>query len=165
VTTTNEYIWIAHATFAEMTALASDSFPLETGGMLLGYRADNSDTVVTRIVGPGPKAKHSRYRFRPDTDYQQRLLEEHFYGTGGKETYLGDWHTHPEGSTSMSHIDKRTLRRIAQTPSSATSDPVMAILAGAENGWELGATRYIGSRRTLLFVSYELRKLVPKFYS
>lgn len=42
--------------------------PWETGGMLMGYVADNGDYVVTQLIGPGPNAKHSRYRFLPDNE-------------------------------------------------------------------------------------------------
>lgn len=143
-----------------MVALADKHAPRETGGMLLGYNADNGDTVATTIIGPGPRAKHRRFGFVPDPDYQQSLLEAHFYATNGRETYLGDWHTHPGGSPSPSYIDKRTLARIASTESSGTRHPIMVILGGETGSWRVGAVRFLGVRRRLFASSYSLLDLI-----
>jgi len=160
----SDRLWIAYGVFENMCELATRLFPLETGGMLLGYRADNNEAVVTEIVGPGPKARHSRYRFKPDPDYQQQELESHFHRTEGKETYLGDWHTHPYGTSMLSLIDRRTLRRIALTPSSGTPHPIMVIMAGEVTDWRLGAVRFISSKREILFHTYQVQELTPYFY-
>lgn len=142
-----------------MIALADKHAPRETGGMLLGYNADNGDTVATTIIGPGPRAKHRRFGFVPDPDYQQSLLEEHFYATNGRETYLGDWHTHPGGSAHLSFTDKRTLARIARTETSGTSYPIMAIIGGYRDSWCIEAVRFIRVQRKLIVDGYDLMSL------
>jgi len=138
--------------------------PSETGGMLFGYEADNGEAVVTEIVGPGPKAKHGRFRFKPDADYQQAELEAHYMRTDGRETYLGDWHTHPKGSLAPSLLDKRTLARIACTPSSRTTKPIMVILSGTGDAWVPGAVRFQELEEGLLFNTYLLAYLSPIAY-
>lgn len=150
--------------FLEMCALGEQRFPLETGGMLLGYEADNGEAVVTAIIGPGPNARHRRYRFAPDAEYQQAELTAHHLRTNGQETYLGDWHTHPRGSTALSFLDKRTLTKIACTPSSGTVKPIMAILGGGSERWDVGVVRFLGWKRRLLFNHYNLTSLSPVFY-
>lgn len=161
----SDRLWIARAVFAGMSELATQRFPLETGGMLLGYQADNGEAVITGIIGPGPNARHSQYRFKPDAEYQQQELEAHFYRTEGRETYLGDWHTHPRGSDTLSLIDKRTLRKIARTPSSGTVHPIMVIMAGDSVDWRLRVVRLISCKRYMLFLTYELQDLTPRFFS
>lgn len=148
-----------------MVALANAHYPLETGGMLLGYRSDAGDVVATAIIGPGPKAKHRRFRFAPDHSYQQDILETHFWRTDGTETYLGDWHTHPNGAAALSWLDKRVLARIAQTSSSGNAEPTMAVLAGQEEKWELCAVRYRSHVRRFVWTEYDLQSLIPKIYS
>ena len=101
--------------------------------MLLGYSDENRGVVVTNIIGPGPLATHSQRGFSPDADYQQAVLEQLYWESGGRTTYLGDWHTHPVSSPHPSLIDKRTMIRIARTPTSGTTNPVMLILGGAAN--------------------------------
>lgn len=136
-------LWIARRVLAEMRELASQYVPVETGGMLLGYVSEHNEPVVTAIVGAGPDARHRRRRFRPDYDYQQDQLESHFRSTHGRETYLGDWHTHPAGACALSWLDKRVLVRIAKTPSSGTQRPTMVVLAGGTPEWRLHASRLL----------------------
>lgn len=142
-----------------MQELALHHYPLETGGMLLGYEADNENTVVTTIVGPGPNAKHGRFFFTPDSAYQQSRLEEHYWATDGRETYLGDWHTHPKSDSTPSILDKRTLARIANEPRSGIAQPAMAILAGGTGSWSLGAVRYLSASRHFLWTNYAVETL------
>ncbi|WP_225936532.1 Mov34/MPN/PAD-1 family protein [Caballeronia sp. NK8] len=91
-------------------------YPLETGGALTEYIAENGEPVVQHIVGPRPSAQHKRHRFRPDHDWQRRRLDEIFETSSGRAVYLGDWHTHPDGSPRMSWLDRRTLRGIPFSP-------------------------------------------------
>lgn len=142
-----------------MLEFADRRYPFETGGMLLGYEAGNGEAVVTYLIGPGPKAKHSRFSFNPDSEYQQAELETHFHKTNGRETYLGDWHTHPHSNNTLSWVDKKTLTRIARVPESGTQNPLMAILGGSTGTWQLGAVRFIGVKRGLFFDDYNLTPL------
>jgi integrative and conjugative element protein (TIGR02256 family) len=132
--------------------------------MLLGWIADQGDVVVRGIIGPGPHARHKRFRFIPDADYQQRILEEHFNATSGRETYLGDWHTHPDGQTELSQKDKRTLARIARTGSSRISRPIMLVLAGQPRCWTMIGVRYRSVARRFFIKRHELESLELKFY-
>lgn len=152
--------WISRMVLDEMRTLADSSSPSETGGMLLGYIAVEGDVVVTAIIGPGPNAKHSRFAFEHDAEYQQYELEAYFRATKGTKSYLGDWHTHPFGSCNLSTIDKHTLFNIASTPSSKINNPVMAILAGAPTGyWRLGAVRFLGMKKRFFSKKYHLETL------
>lgn len=78
----------------------------------MGYTADNQDVVATHLIGPGPNARHEKYRFEPDGDFQQEELEKVFHESSGRITYLGDWHTHPLGVAALSSIDKHTLEKL-----------------------------------------------------
>lgn len=153
-------IWIYQRPMKLMFSLAQEHAPFEVGGMLVGYEATNGDTVVTHVIGPGPGAIHHRFSFSPDSDYQQLALEVWFRDTGGRETYLGDWHTHPGGSPMPSLTDKQTLARIASTESSGTRYPVMVILAGEADSWRVGAVRFLSARRRFFSSRYTLVDLV-----
>lgn len=152
-------LWVANSAMSLMLEYADQRYPFETGGMLLGYEAGNGEAVVTYLIGPGPKAKHSRFRFNPDSEYQQAKLETYFHKTNGRETYLGDWHTHPHSSSNLSWVDKKTLARIARAPESRAQNPLMAILGGGAGTWQLGAVRFLGVKRGLLFDDYRLASL------
>lgn len=156
--------WIPRRVLAEIKTLASLSYPMETGGMLLGYIADNNDVVVTAIIGPGPAAKSSRNAFEPDAEFQQVELEAHYRATEGMESYLGDWHTHPHGSSIPSRTDKSTLAHIAFTTSSRIKHPIMAIAGNATGGWELEAFRFQSIKHRILFPNYNLETLNTILY-
>src|SRR3546814_16291233 len=95
-----------------MVAEADRKFPLETGGILVGYFAENGDPVVCAALGPGPHAIHWRKRFTPDHACQCTQLDDIYDQSSGSNTYLGDWHTHPHGVPQLSWLDRRTqLRR------------------------------------------------------
>lgn len=160
-----ELIWISESCLATMHQLAGDMFPLETGGMLIGYVASTGEPVVTSVVGPGPKAKHRRFKFTPDGPYQQAMLETHFRATDGRETYLGDWHTHPNGAPTLSYLDKCTLARIAKEPRSQITQPVMMILGGSDGERRLNAVRFLSSEWKLFFNIHHTASLAPITYS
>ena len=130
----------------------------------MGYVAEDCAVVVTKLIGPGPNAKHGRFRFTPDGAFQQSELDKHFWATNGLETYLGDWHTHPKTNGTPSVMDKHTLARIAKEPLSGTKRPVMAILAGGSGSWSLGAVRFLSARRRLLWTDYKTEPLIPAYF-
>ena len=124
-------VWIARDVIATIHRDAERTFPRETGGVLLGYAdATSTELVVTASVGPGPLARHSRWAFVPDHKYQEEQVAKMYIGSGRIWTYLGDWHSHPDGPLCMSTADRRTLARIARFGEARLPWPVMAVIAG-----------------------------------
>lgn len=115
---------------------ADRAAPFETGGVLLGYWTreptadDGGEVVVTAVIGPGPGAVHQRWVFMPDHDYHESEVERVYEVSGRQWTYLGDWHTHPDGPAHLSNKDRVTLRRIASAASARAPHPMMLLLAG-----------------------------------
>lgn len=128
-------IWLSRALEQHLIASANALAPLETGGMLLGWR-DGADRIVTDAIGPGDRALHGRYAFLPDHEWQRKELAFAFAESLGDLDYLGDWHTHPGGHAEMSAIDHATLRRIGRRVPGA-----MTLIAAGDRdrGWRMGA--------------------------
>ncbi|WP_457255917.1 Mov34/MPN/PAD-1 family protein [Pedococcus sp. P5_B7] len=124
------------------------TWPYETGGVLLGH-ANEGGATVTVAVGPGPDAQHSRYGFTPDADWQATQVAE-AWNVDGKIEYLGDWHTHPGGTTRFSDLDRRAAVTISEAPAARQPRPVMLVLALKRNGHTNLAAAYLvgGSLRT-----------------
>ena len=152
-------LWASRAAFHDLVVEADRAYPLETGGVLVGYFADNGEPVIFAAVGPGPAAIHSRYRFTPDHGWQCSQLEILFEQSSGKLVYLGDWHTHPDGLPQMSWLDKRTLRAIAKHPQALTPQPLMLIGAGAVQRWAWTGHQYRGDRLLGLVTDSEKHEL------
>lgn len=124
-------VWFARDVITSIHHEAERTFPRETGGVLLGYAdATNTKLVVTASVGPGPHARHSRWAFVPDHTYHEEQVAKLYAASGRVWTYLGDWHSHPDGPLRMSSTDRRTLARIALFGNARVPQPIMAVIAG-----------------------------------
>lgn len=127
--------------------------PRETGGVLLGYLAGDSEFVVTHATLPGPSATHEEERYLPDDSFDESEIARIYADSGRRSTYLGDWHSHPGGTTGLSLRDRRTLRLIASHPAARARFPLMIIAAGKEPwtiaAWSLAPKDCIGRRRSL----------------
>ena len=135
--------WLPRVAVREMWHEAGRTFPLETGGILMGYwTRPLREVVVTVAIGPGPNAVHERLSFAPDHEFQCAQIADTYRSTNRTETYLGDWHAHPFGSGSLSRSDQNTLGRIARTRTARLKHPLMLVLAGEPAGWEIAIWCY-----------------------
>lgn len=138
-------VWITRGVFAAMCAEARVLHPVETGGILLGWRS-GKDRVIADMRGPGPNALHGRCRFCPDHRWQVGEIRRAYEASRGDLDYLGDWHTHPDGVAAMSGEDTRTLSRISRR----VSRPLIMILAN-EPDWAWTAGCWTGERKGVVF--------------
>jgi integrative and conjugative element protein (TIGR02256 family) len=142
-------VWISRRALSAIFEAAKGKAPLETGGMLLGYVSEDClALMVTDTIGAGPAAIHKRHGFEPDAAWQQHRLSEVYHRSGRITTYLGDWHSHPEGSSVPSREDTRTARRIARHEGSRTTNP-LTMIVGANSERKEMATCYRYQRRKL----------------
>jgi integrative and conjugative element protein (TIGR02256 family) len=137
--------WIRISVQCDLERAAQHALPDETGGLLVGYRADNDEVVIQELVGPGPEARHSPVRFVPDHAWQCQRLDEIYRKSNGRLVYIGDWHTHPHGVPEMSTLDRRTLRNIARHPGIGLGLPVMLIGGNANGTWSWKVHEYRSS--------------------
>lgn len=101
--------------------------PLETGGMLLGY-IEQRNYYVVDLIDAGPKAIHDSDYFLSDGKYQQPLLEQKFFNSNGRITFLGDWHSHPNGDSYLSQLDMDTLKNISEDQGAQIACPISIII-------------------------------------
>jgi integrative and conjugative element protein (TIGR02256 family) len=84
----------------------------EAGGVLIGrHLLESDDIVVDTVTSPMPGDRQSRYRFFRARARHQAVLDEAWRSSAGTETYLGEWHTHPEVSPTPSGTDWREWQR------------------------------------------------------
>lgn len=147
-------LWISETAFRDMVEEANRAYPMETGGVLVGYFAESEEPVVFAAIGPGPNAVHLQNRFMPDHSWQCEQLEDLFQKSSGAWVYLGDWHTHPDGSPKMSRLDQRTLRSIAQYKQAENPRPLMLIGGNSSPDWDWVGFQYRSNRLIRLWASY-----------
>ncbi|MGF6546746.1 Mov34/MPN/PAD-1 family protein [Paraburkholderia youngii] len=83
----------------------------EAGGILLGHRRGKHLHVVDATV-PQPEDSRSRFRFSRQKESHQRIAHARWKEASGTIDYLGEWHTHPEGSPTPSGLDSAEWRKI-----------------------------------------------------
>jgi len=137
-------LWLDRRVASLMRGEAARRDPYETGGVLLGYWAEES-AVIADMVGPGPSAVHGPHRFVPDAEYQETEIAERYAASGRVITYMGDWHSHPGGEGRISRLDLRTLRRIAREPAARLVSPIMLVVFGGDP-WRLAAWKWSPTR-------------------
>jgi integrative and conjugative element protein (TIGR02256 family) len=136
---------IAPSLLAHLMHVGWTKWPLETGGVLLGHRNRVDDTIAV-VIGPGPDATHERFTFTPDADWQAREVANAWARDTTIE-YLGDWHTHPGGTTRFSTLDREAAQSIAEHPPARQPEPVMLVLAlGHDLTGRVAATRLVRGR-------------------
>jgi integrative and conjugative element protein (TIGR02256 family) len=123
--------WISSATWETLAAEAADRYPLETGGVLIGYWADPNTVVITTAAGPGPASVHSRYSYEHDHAWEASQIAMHYERSARPQVYIGDWHTHPgAGSGALSSTDRRSLRRVLGAREARLARALMLVLFG-----------------------------------
>lgn len=101
----------------------------ETGGIIIGDRANINRLFVADLTGPGPNAHHHQTEFSPDIDHAQRCLDA--YREDWDVYWLGVWHKHPGQMRTLSQGDVKQMRNLVQDPD--TLDEIVSIIATLQN--------------------------------
>ncbi len=115
---------------------ANRQFPRETGGILAGYSGPSGECCITEIIGPGPRARHTRTNYDPVYEYHVEQVASIYQASQQKHTYLGDWHTHPRGPDQLSGMDRAALKHISSYTKARCTFPLMLLVVGGPI-WEL----------------------------
>ena len=128
---------------------------LETGRALFGRRFD--DAIVAAFMVPaGPRAKQTRVRFSPDSEWQQ--IHSDFLHSRFTGAYLGDLHSHPGSFDQPSTHDLKTAREIVTSPAWNTPEAVFPI--AVIDGDVVRLRAFLMTRETLGFQEIAL-EIVP----
>jgi integrative and conjugative element protein (TIGR02256 family) len=142
--------WFSKRLIKTLISEANRKFPLETGGILIGYIVKNESWIMN-VIGPGPKAIHETHSFIPDYDYHDTQIAKQYTKSHFQWKYLGDWHSHPrQKEPNLSSKDRETLTRIAQFKEARIQSPHMLILHGEKYEWEFAVWQF---RKRRLFRS------------
>jgi integrative and conjugative element protein (TIGR02256 family) len=144
-----------HVSAAALTSIVelarTSADELETGGILLGYDADELGTALVMEAGdPGPNAERHADFFRRDLAHAQRLADEAYERSCSR--WIGEWHTHPRGALAPSWKDLRTYRRFLRDRELQFTSFLSLIVGPGADGWE---------RPRMAAWLVELRRVLP----
>lgn len=126
-------------------AEAGAHLPNESGGILIGQFSDDV-VLITRAGDAGPNAYHAPVGFRRDGEHAQQLRDRAVAASGGRDDYVGEWHSHPTDAL-PSPKDRRSMRAISADRKFALAEPVLIVLCRTSVGmWEPTAYQTCGTR-------------------
>tara|TARA_R100000353_G_C6511088_1_gene196635 strand:- start:885 stop:1349 length:465 start_codon:yes stop_codon:yes gene_type:complete len=124
-----------------------EHFPNEFGGFLIGKYSDDYKTLfISDFILP-KSYKGSRYLFERSSKGMKSFFSNLFKKK--KEYYVGEWHTHPNGSTGFSATDLNAMINIESSTSVSIKNPVLLILSVSAQKINQ-ATFYIYDKKKLL---------------
>lgn len=131
----------------EISKVGIKHFPNEFGGFLIGnYSADYKTLYINEFILP-KDYKGSKFFFERSSKGMKVFFNNLFKKK--KEFYIGEWHTHPNGSTQFSPTDLKAMTSIESSPSVVIKNPVLLILSVSK--YKLNqATFYIYDNQTLI---------------
>lgn len=84
----------------------------EAGGLLLGrYIKNSNDIVIDKVTIPFERDIRRRYFFCKKDLQHQDIIDQEWESSEGTCNYLGEWHTHPERTSSPSSFDLEGWRK------------------------------------------------------
>lgn len=107
-----------------------EATPNETGGILIGLVARNQKTIfITRQLDAPNDSEGYPYAFKMgvnDIPDQIRMIMDK---TGNLIRYVGEWHSHPKGSSALSAKDRETAQQLRRNLNKIRMPTLIMIVA------------------------------------
>lgn len=106
--TTGGYVYMHHDIWQKIIDfMRHDSSRFEAGGILIGsYRGPHIEIVDA--TQPMPSDKRSRHNFLRCDPGHRHIVQSSWESSNHTNTFIGEWHTHPEKKPVPSSIDKNS---------------------------------------------------------
>lgn len=127
--------------------MCRQSYPKETGGILIGnYSPDLKRAVVTIVTGAPTDSKGGKTWFHRGTKGLQQLLDDVWKKQGA--FYLGEWHYHPNGAPTPSSYDISEMKQISKNKAYNCPEPIL-IIAGSRSpdDWNIGTYVFVNGKK------------------
>jgi len=103
-------------------------YPKEFGGFLIGYYSEDQKVLrITKNIFPKKYYNTSSLFIRNSEGIESDLKKLH--SNTPSEYYIGEWHTHPNGSSMYSNTDLNAMKKIVQCSSVQIKNPILLILS------------------------------------
>jgi proteasome lid subunit RPN8/RPN11 len=130
--------------------IALKHYPNEFGGFLIGHYSTDFKLVEIKDVLLPKKYKGTPTLFERSTDNMEEAFAKLFIEK--QQYYIGEWHSHPDGSTMYSNIDLNAMRKTVECETVHIKNPLLLIISAKKNEMA-GYTFYCYNDKKL--ISYE----------
>lgn len=112
---------------AEIEKFAIKHYPNEFGGFLLGkysgdFRSVNVESIILPTVFKSSRTLFQRSTAKIEKKFKKEFDENHRY-------YIGEWHSHPDGSTMFSNTDLNAMIETAKSDEVQIKNPLLLIVS------------------------------------
>jgi len=140
-------LFIEEDLLIELGQIGIKHFPNEFGGFLIGqYSDDLSAVIVNNYILPSTY-KGFPFSFVWYIDGLVKTFKKIFQEQ--KQYYIGEWHTHPNGSTSYSQTDLNAMIKTVECETVQIKNPILLILSVNEKDC-MDYTFYLYSNKKLM---------------
>ena len=120
--------------------------PKEFGGVLLGNYSDDKKTAnITYVIIPS-KYQNTEVSFQWDPADVHKKIEKRYVKSDGKEIYIGEWHSHPNGSVKYSGKDIKAIQDIANDSQVKIDSPMLLIFGAGTTMSKIGVYVYFKNK-------------------
>jgi integrative and conjugative element protein (TIGR02256 family) len=118
-------LWIHEGVLARLARLPAR--PWEVGGWLLGFwTGDERELFVTHAMPP--VGRGTPFGVRISGAGHRERFDEAWEASGGRITFVGDWHTHPGCPATPSDRDLAALLQLSDNTDFGTRRPLAGIV-------------------------------------
>jgi integrative and conjugative element protein (TIGR02256 family) len=142
----SKFLYISSETLSKIKRELLHHYPNEFGGVFVGYKQDDLIVIDDVLIPDDFENGKTIFIRRPGTLNDR--LELIFNKTDGKITYIGEWHSHPDGPPIPSYTDLTAMKEIADTKKIRNSNPILMIVKISEEIFE--PVIYIYNKNKLL---------------
>lgn len=131
-----------------MTELAQTHYPKEVGTSLVGcYSDDGFEASVLDLAPLSSDSKGSRTSFYRGIAGLRKFFAKLCRSSAGRRHYVGEWHSHPNGTPIPSGTDNRNQLAIAKDSKTDCPECILIITGGTFSNFnELGVFVYSRKR-------------------
>ncbi len=117
--------------FARLLAIAREYYPMEAGTTLVGcYSNDGFDAKVLDLGPLSPDSSGSQMCFQRGIEGLREFFAALLRALSGTTHYVGEWHSHPDGSPTPSRSDDESAAAIASDTQTRCPVCLLLLLGG-----------------------------------
>ena len=124
-------VLISPSCIEKLIHVSKQEYPNEIGTSLIGrYSEDGFDAIILDITPITSDSKRSGYSLIRGIKGLQLFFSSLRKSSGGQNYYVGEWHSHPDGSPVPSNIDDSTQHEIATDKRVHCPESILVIVGG-----------------------------------